>query len=97
MVNRVHLLPLYDEYFIAYKDRSAATHPKVDQTGMSYVFDAPMVMDGHVVGGWQREFAKNVVKIQFKPFIKLTRSDCKDFNLAAERYAKFLGRDLDLG
>jgi hypothetical protein len=53
------MLPLYDEYFIAYKDRSAAVHPDANrlQGKTSLVFDPPMVMDGRSVGVWERCWA----------------------------------------
>jgi hypothetical protein len=87
-----HLLPPYDEYFISYKDRSAAMHPKFDQTktAESLVFDAPFTLDGLVVGGWQRVFGKTNVTISLKPFITLTKSEKKAVTVAAHSYGDFL-------
>ena len=98
IVNRVHLLPSYDEYFIAYKDRSLAIDPKLvhKKPDTSFVFDAPMVRDGKVVGGWQRRFGQKSVSIKIDPLVHLTRIDQKDFAAAAQQYAQFLGKDLEL-
>jgi hypothetical protein len=87
-----HLLPPYDEYFISYKDRSAAMHPKFDQTKTveSLVFDAPFTLDGLVVGGWQRALGKSNVTVLLKPFIKLTQVDKKAVTVAAKHYGDFL-------
>jgi hypothetical protein len=92
---RVHLLPAYDEYFIAYKDRSAGMHSEFSQkdTASRLVFDAPMVVDGQVVGGWKRLLGQNSVTIEFKPFLRLTRADRSAFSLAAKSYGEFLGKD----
>src|SRR5262249_19314617 len=51
----VYLLPLYDEYLIAYKDRSAA----IDTSRWSRIvarnpFSAPVVVNGQVVGRWKQ-------------------------------------------
>jgi hypothetical protein len=88
-----HLLPPYDEYFIAYKDRSAAVHPKFDQTKTveSLVFAAPFTLDGLVVGGWERVLGKSNVSVILRPFIKLTSIEKKAVTAAATRYADFLG------
>jgi hypothetical protein len=95
---RVHLLPLYDEYFIAYKDRSAAVHPDANrlQGKTSLVFDPPMVMDGRSVGVWERVLGRSSVKIKLQPFIQLKSRDRADFREAAASYAEFLGKDLEL-
>jgi len=98
LARRVHLLPLYDEYFIAYKDRSAAVHPNANrfQGKTSLVFDPPMVMDGRSVGVWERVLGRSSVKIKLHPFIRLKSSDRADFREAAASYAEFLGKDLEL-
>ena len=91
----VHLLSAYDEYFISYKDRSAAIHPKFDQKSIAskLVFDAPLVVDGFSAGGWKRMLAEDEVTIQLSPFVTLKRTDQQALKLAAQRYAKFLGKD----
>lgn len=98
LVTQAHLLPLYDEYFIAYKDRTAGIHPKVSQmkVGTSFVFDAPMVMNGQAVGSWRRVLDKSSVSVKLNPFITLTDSDRNAFNAACENYARFLNKDLGL-
>jgi hypothetical protein len=96
--DRVHLLPTFDEYFIAYKDRSATLHPRLIQKALesSAVFTAPMVLDGQVVGGWKRTLSQDSVMIELKPLIKLTRSDRKLFTMAAASYARFLDKDYEI-
>ena len=97
VANRVHLLPLYDEYFIAYRDRSAAVHPRAARLKgeTSLVFDPPMVMDGQSVGVWERVLDKTSVRIKLHPFVRLTSRDKADFRGAAAKYADFLGKDLE--
>src|ERR1051325_7419635 len=98
LARRVHMLPLYDEYFIACKDRSAAVHPAANslQGKTSFVFDPPMVMDGRSVGVWERALGRSSVKIKLQPFIRLKSRDKEDFREAAASYAEFLGKDLEL-
>jgi len=98
LARRVHLLPLYDEYFIAYKDRTAALHPNANrlQHATSLVFDPPMVIGGRSVGVWERMLGKTSVRIKLHPFMQLTRKDKADIHQAAARYAEFLGKDLEI-
>jgi hypothetical protein len=50
-----YLLPLFDEYLIAYKDRRAAFDTsRWTRTASHDPFSAPIVIDGQVVGGWKR-------------------------------------------
>ena len=94
----VHLLPAYDEYFIAYRDRSAGMHPKFKQqvTSSKLIFDAPVVIDGMVVGGWKRIIRGDLVRLQIKPFVAFTKSERAAVNSAAEKFASFLQCELQL-
>jgi len=90
-----HLLPPYDEYFISYKDRSAAMHPNFSQalTAEKLIFDSPFTMDGLVVGGWRRPNGGKNKSVLFKPFLELNRKDKKAVQVALHRYFQFLGID----
>ena len=91
------LLPLYDEYLIAYKDRSAA----VNATGWSQVtthdpFSAAVVVNGQVVGAWRRVFKERNVTVRVTLFKRLRRRDTSAIEAAAHAYAQFLGTELKL-
>jgi len=92
---KAHLLPSYDEYFIAYKDRSAAMPVGIDQKGMAsrVAFDAPLIVDGQVVGSWKRVLAKEVVTTRVTPFLSLPKSDQTLVIRECETYANFLKLD----
>ena len=93
---RAYLLPAYDEYFISYKDRTAAIHRDFDQKTMAtkLVFDAPLVIDGQAVGGWNRVIGQKLVSVHLRPFIQLTKPARTAVTRAAESYASILERDL---
>ncbi|HEV8370102.1 MAG TPA: winged helix DNA-binding domain-containing protein [Pyrinomonadaceae bacterium] len=92
---RVHLLPAYDEYFIAYKDRSAAMHPSIDQKRIApkLIFDTPLVIDGQACGGWKRVVQKDAVTVSVTPFKPLNRTDRGAVNSACADYALFIGKE----
>jgi len=87
-----HLLPPYDEYAVAYKDRSAVLDPsyaKVINTGNG-VFSPIVVIDGQVVGTWKRALKKDAVAITPTPFTEFSKAEGRAIATAAGRYAKFL-------
>ena len=92
---RVQLLPSYDEYFIAYKDRSAAMHLSSNQKGRfsRLVFDAPLVIDGQAQGGWKRVIGKDAVIVSIREFSPLNRRDQAAVNSACAEYASFIGKE----
>ena len=92
----VHLLPPYDEYFIAYKDRSALRDPAVgDHRVMAGVLDRGVVfLNGKILGGWRRTIAKEAVTVDTQLLIPMDRAETKALEAAAERYARFLGLPL---
>ena len=95
---RAYLLPTYDEYYIAYKDRSAGIHSDFDQKTIAskLVFDAPVVVNGKAVGGWNRTSNQSTVTVHVRPFVQLSKSERNAVNVAARSYAAFLEKDLKI-
>ena len=93
-----YLLPPFDEYIVAYKDRSAVFDPAYTRslhTGNG-VFKPIAVVDGQVAGIWKREVKKNVVVLSVNPFNPLTKSTQQKVARAARQYAEFLGLSADV-
>ena len=94
-----HLLPIYDEYLVAYRDRGAvpagpstiATSPRAFVT-----FQHAIVVAGRVVGTWRTERSARGVRINAYPMRQLTRVEQRGLSEAAERYARFLAVPVEL-
>jgi winged helix DNA-binding protein len=94
---RAHLLGLYDEYLIAYKDRSAALDlSRWTRDAPRDPFSAPVVVGGRVVGGWKKKVAGDRVVVTVTPCGRPGRADRRAVEDAAESYASFVGLDLEL-
>jgi hypothetical protein len=92
---RAWLLPAYDEYTVAYKDRSAIIESNhFIQAGNG--LRPTIVMNGQIIGTWQRELKKHQVIIKPHFFQTSKESEYADFYNASAAYGKFLGRDIDL-
>ena len=94
----IHLLPAFDEYLVAYKDRSACIEPshlrRINAGGG--MLNPVVVSNGRVIGTWQRKLQKDDVLVNVKPLGKLSAKERDAVAAAAERYAEFLGLPLRL-
>lgn len=88
-----HLLPAYDEYTVAYQDRSAVMSDKIAARADSGhgIFHPAIVVDGQIAGTWSRELQPGAVAITCRLFARLDRRQTQALATAARRYAKFLG------
>ena len=88
-----YLLPVYDEYMVAYKDRSAVlepAHAKLAHAGNG-IFSPAIVVDGQMVGTWNRTQKKRALVLTPYPFVPLSDAERHAYTLAAERYGAFRG------
>lgn len=86
-----HLLPVYDEYTVAYKDRSAALSPSAAAQTGNGIFSPVIVIGGRVAGTWKRARRSDAVVITHTPLSKLNRAEARALASAANRYGEFLG------
>lgn len=89
----LHLLPAFDEYLVAYKDRSAAVDVQFNRRviGINGLFNPCIVVDGRIVGTWKRSLDPKAVAIELKPFRPLLKRELAALNRAARRYGDFIG------
>jgi hypothetical protein len=86
------LLPPYDEYTVAYRDRSAALDPAHAAAAKNGIFRPTVLLDGRIVGTWTRRLSRDAVDIALKPFAPLTGARARSVVAAAARYGRFIGR-----
>lgn len=87
------LLPGFDEYLIAYKDRSAAIDQDDDNRSgrENFVFNSIIVWDGKIIGSWNRKIEKTSVAITLSPLAPFSKTQTRAIAEAARRYGEFLG------
>jgi hypothetical protein len=88
---RAHLLPAFDEYLVGYKERGAVLNPRFG-TRLSALLTPAIEMDGEIVGTWGRRISGTAVEIRFRPFGRLTAQQKTALDVAAQRYASFVGK-----
>jgi hypothetical protein len=92
-----YLLPIYDEYLIAYKDRSAALDTALwSRIVARNPFSAPVVVNGQVVSRWKHSLAQDTVVVRILPFKPIAKHDAAAIEGAVRAYGDFLGLDPEL-
>lgn len=93
-----HLLPSFDEYLVAYKDRSEAVEARFSPQviGINGLFNAGIVIGGRIVGTWKRSIDKVGLTVELRPFRALLKSELKALGKVAHRYGEFMGLPVQL-
>ncbi len=89
----VFLLPAWDEYTVAYRDRNDILDPRyaIRVNAGGGVLTPVVVVRGQGVGTWQRTIGKGSVLVRPTPFARLDRADGAALEVAARKYGRFLG------
>ena len=92
----IHLLPNYDEYFIAYKDRSAyeTQFSIAPPTG---IFDRHiLVVNGKLAGAWRAATHGKTLVMSVTPLVPMRPKHEEALDKAAEGYGRFLARPVEV-
>ncbi len=86
----VHLLPPFDEYSVAYKNREAIVELRfVPRLGA--LLSPAIASEGRIVGTWRRTLARGRVDVVATPFTSFGSAVRRGLEEAAARYGAFLG------
>ena len=102
-----HLLPNFDEFTVAYRDRDAVIHPdlRFDPSFFAYYREAApqggilsnvVTIGGLVRGSWRRRLASKVVEVEVRLLARLDAPEMAGVERAAQRLGRFLERPADL-
>ncbi|HKB11004.1 MAG TPA: winged helix DNA-binding domain-containing protein [Vicinamibacterales bacterium] len=88
-----HLLPIYDEYLVAYRDRVAVPHRAATAARANgpVRFQHAIVVGGQVAGTWRIAPVRRAVAIDAIALRRLSARERTAIGEAADRYARFIG------
>ncbi len=94
----VHLLPAFDEFFIAYQDRAAILDPDDhrDINAGGGMIRPLLVVDGRIVGTWSRRLTASALHVTVAPFRPLPKRRARALEAAGDRLAHVVGRPVVL-
>jgi hypothetical protein len=88
-----HLLPNYDEYLIAYRDREAViggARGTPLKPRDSDVFAPAMIVAGRLAGTWSRTVERDTIAVDVVSYRRLTPGDRDAVAAAVARYGRFM-------
>jgi hypothetical protein len=85
----VHLLPIYDEYVNAYRDRMVV-HLGPATAGWS-TFQHVLVIAGQIAGTWHTPRNGKSAQVEVVPLRTLTNSERRAVGTAVDEYTRFRG------
>jgi hypothetical protein len=94
--SKAFLLSIYDEYTIAYHDRSVLVQKPGDferLIAMGNALTGVIVIDGKVAGTWKRVLKKKNVEFILKPFTTLSANQELALSEATAEYSRFVLND----
>ncbi len=90
-IQDIHLLPIYDEFIMGYKDRSALLVFKNMLKSVSkFHYNCMVIYDGQIIGTWRRLIAANSIEVEFEFFNRLDKRQGKALINAIHRLEDFI-------
>jgi hypothetical protein len=95
-VPTAYLLSIFDEYTIAYNDRSDLSEKNDIERmlSMGNALTAVMIINGKVVGTWKHKLKKGKKEVKLNPFRRLTGSEKEAIEKEVLRFQKFHNENL---
>jgi hypothetical protein len=90
------MLPAYDEYTVAYRDRRAVLDPRHAAAARNGIFHPTIIVKGRVIGTWIPKPVNDRVTVTLKPFAPLRGAPARAVKAAAKRYGRFLKQTVEL-
>jgi hypothetical protein len=106
-----HLLPNYDEYTVAYRDRAEILHAgqpfdpalfaragtsRSSSISFASVLSNVVTVGGRVRGSWRRTVARGGVRVEVQPLDRFKRAETAAVEEAGGRLGRFLGLPVEL-
>ncbi len=91
----VHLLPAFDEYAVAYKDRGAILDPS-HHSETDHGLTRAIVLDGRIIGAWKPKLEKDRVVVALNLLEPIGQAEQDALVEAAHRYGTFLGKRIEV-
>jgi len=90
LIQDILLLPIYDEFIMAYKDRSAL-RMFIDslKSTAKFHYNCMVVYDGQIIGTWKRLITGNTIDVRFNFFHPLDKNQSKALRRAVHRLEDF--------
>jgi hypothetical protein len=93
----MYFLPIYDEYIMGYKDRSAIleyTNSLEDKP--SFKYDCMIIDNGQIIGTWRRAITTKKIELHYDLFKEPTNAQKKRLDKALGQFSQFYGLPVEI-
>jgi hypothetical protein len=90
-----HLLPNFDEYTVAYRDRTEVMHAG----GLhepAFILSNVVTVGGRIRGAWRRRLGRNGVSVEIRPLDRFEPTETAALEAAGRRLGRYLERPVNL-
>lgn len=92
-VPKVLLLPAYDEYTVAFKDRTDFLDPAHAAAAKNGIFNPVVLVEGMIAGTWQRKLTKAGAEVTVNMFAEPNSTVSKALDKAIKQYSNFVATE----
>jgi hypothetical protein len=86
----IYLLPIYDEYIMGYKDRSAILEYKDSLRNVPlFKYDCMIIFNGQIIGTWKRTIKTKYIELEYDFFMGISEIQKDLFEKAIKEMAQF--------
>ena len=90
-----HLLPNFDEYTVAYRDRTEVMHAgRLHEP--AFALSNVVLVDGRIRGSWRRRVGRNGVSVEVRALDRFDPADTAALDAAGRRFGAYLERPVHL-
>jgi hypothetical protein len=95
-MENIYLLPIFDEYIMGYKDRSAIMEYKKSRNEKSsFKYNCMIIYDGQIIGTWKRTVKNKQIELEYDLFSTLTDVQQEKFKDAMNHFVQFNGLPIE--
>ncbi|GAB3690295.1 winged helix DNA-binding domain-containing protein [Spirosoma flavus] len=91
-IDYLHLLPIYDEFIMGYKDRSPSMMLRSGLPIPTISFDNLIMANGQVTGAWKRSIGNKSIDVTPNFFDSPTESQCEALAISIQHLQRFTGK-----
>ncbi|HTJ12101.1 MAG TPA: winged helix DNA-binding domain-containing protein [Dinghuibacter sp.] len=92
----VRLLPAYDEYTVAYRDRADVLAPEAGETTGNGIFRPILVVNGQVTGVWKRTETRAAITLEVSPLQPLGPGATRLLAAEVQSFGRYAGKPATL-
>ncbi len=94
VTNTIYLLPGFDEYMVAYKDRNDILDPLLSKQAFAGLVTPKIIIDGVIRGSWKRIISKDKIIVEASLYDRVHDNLIYLIEKSTKKYGEFMNCDI---